>query len=40
VWGTQDEETVIWGTDGDGETIVWGTDCRSSSCEPVIWSRQ
>jgi serine protease AprX len=39
VWGTQDPETIVWGTDGDEETIVWGTDCRSSSCEPVVWSR-
>jgi serine protease AprX len=40
VWGTQEEETIVWGTDGEDDTIVWGTDCRSSSCEPVIWSRQ
>ena len=36
VWGTNDGETVVWGTSGqtivwgtdDGETIVWGTDRR------------
>jgi len=40
VWGTQDQDTVVWGTDGDGETIVWGTNCSSDSCQPVVWSRQ
>ena len=39
VWGTTDAETIVWGTQ-DQETIVWGTDCATTSCEPVIWSRQ
>jgi hypothetical protein len=39
VWGTTDADTIVWGTQ-DQETIVWGTDCATTSCEPVIWSRQ
>jgi subtilisin family serine protease len=27
----------VWGTDDD-ETVVWGTSC-SQPCEPVIWNR-
>ena len=32
-------ETVVWGTD-DGETLIWGTACTDPSCTQNIWSRR
>ena len=38
VWGTvEDGETVVWGTSDAGETVVWGTSCASESCLPEVW---
>jgi hypothetical protein len=29
----------VWGTD-DGETVVWGTSCTDASCAPIVWGRK
>jgi hypothetical protein len=38
VWGTSDSgDTIVWGTSDSGDTIVWGTSCADPSCAPVMW---
>jgi serine protease AprX len=37
VWGTSDEDTLVWGTGDEGDTLVWGTTCADPSCAPVMW---
>ena len=32
------EGVELWGTD-DGDTVVWGTSCNDPSCQPVVWNR-
>jgi serine protease AprX len=35
VWGTSDDgDTVVWGTSDDGDTVVWGT---SDDGDTVVW---
>lgn len=37
VWGTDNpDESVVWGTDDD-MSVVWGTNCGDSACVPVVW---
>jgi serine protease AprX len=33
LFGTTDEDTVVWGTSDDGDTVVWGT----SDGDTVVW---
>ena len=37
VYGTSDQETLVWGTSDSGDTLVWGTSCGDPSCTPVKW---
>jgi serine protease AprX len=39
VSGTSDEDSVVWGTNGDDEdSLVWGTNCDDDpSCQPYVW---
>ena len=33
VWGTDDQNNIIWGTANDGDNIIWGTSMDAN----IIW---
>jgi serine protease AprX len=37
VWGSSEDDSVVWGTSDDEDSLVWGTGCDDPSCEPVVW---